>query len=68
MGNNKEIRIENQFDLTCSECGVGNLKKAKNSILCGKNIDYTVVFLKDDTFDLGIPKNTIIAYKKGYWG
>ena len=68
MENNKEIKIENQFDLICPECGVGNLKGVENCIMCGKNIEDTVAFLEDDSFDLEITKDAILEYKKTFWG
>ena len=52
MENNKEIKIENQFDLICPKCGVGNLKGTKDCIVCGKNLEDTIAFLEDDSFDL----------------
>ena len=68
MENEKEIKIENQFDLICPECGVGNLKGAKNCIVCDKNLEDTILFLEDDSFDLEITKDTIIEYRKKFWG
>ena len=68
MENDKKIKIENQFDLICPECGVGNLKGAKNCIVCGKNLEDTVAFLEDDSFDLEITKDALIEYRKSFWG
>ena len=48
MENNKETKIENQFDLICPERGVGNLKIAKNCIVNGKNLDDIIAFLEYD--------------------
>jgi hypothetical protein len=68
MENEKEIKIENQFDLICPECGVGNLKESKSCLVCGKNLEDTILFLEDDSFDLEITKDTIIEYRKKFWG
>jgi hypothetical protein len=61
-------KIENEFDLICPECGVGNLKGTENCIACGKNLEDTLTFLEDDSFDLEITKDTIIEYRKNFWG
>lgn len=68
MENEKEIKMENQFDLICPECGVGNLKGSKNCLVCGKNLEDTILFLEDDSFDLEITKDAIIEYRKKFWG
>lgn len=68
MENEKEIKIENQFDLICPECGVGNLKGSKSCLVCGKNLEDTILFLEDDSFDLEITKDTITEYRKTFWG
>ncbi|MEL7669150.1 hypothetical protein [Methanobacterium sp.] len=68
MENEKELKIENQFDLICPECGVGNLNGAKNCLVCGKNLEDTIIFLEDDSFDLEITKDAIIEYRKNFWG
>lgn len=68
MENNKETKIDFQFELICPECGVGNLKGAKNCLVCGKNLEDTIAFLEDDSFDLEITKDAVIEYKKTFWG
>ncbi|WP_424355737.1 hypothetical protein [Methanobacterium sp. MBAC-LM] len=68
MEDGKEEKVENQFDLICPECGVGNLKGAKNCLVCGKNLEDTVAFLEDDSFDLEITKDALIEYRKTFWG
>ena len=68
MENEKEIKIKNQFDLICPECGVGNLKGSKNCLVCGKNLEDTILFLEDDSFDLEITKDAILEYRKKFWG
>ncbi len=68
MENEKEIKIENQFDLICPECGVGNLKGSKNCLVCGKNLEDTILFLEDDSFDLEITNDALLEYRKKFWG
>ena len=68
MENEKELKMENQFDLICPECGVGNLKGSKSCLVCGKNLENTILFLEDDSFDLEITKDAIIEYRKAFWG
>lgn len=68
MENNEKTEIESQFDLICPECGAGNLKGAKNCLVCGKNIGNTIIFLEDDSFDLEITKYEVIEYLKTFWG
>lgn len=68
MENEKEIKIENQFNLICPECGVGNLEGSKSCLVCGKNLEDTIIFLEDDPFDLEITKDAIIEYRKSFWG
>ncbi len=68
MEDNNELEIENQFTLICPECGVGNLKGTLNCIVCDKNLKDTIAFLEDDSFDLEITKNSIIEYRKSFWG
>ncbi len=60
MEGNKEEKIETQFNLICPESGVGNLKGAKNYLVCGKNLEEIVLFLEDYSFDLEITENTRI--------
>ncbi|PAV03867.1 hypothetical protein ASJ80_02275 [Methanobacterium bryantii] len=68
MEDSKEKKVKNQFDLICPECGVGNSKGSKNCLVCGKNLEDTVAFLEDDSFDLEISKDAIIEYRKTFWG
>lgn len=61
-------KIENEFDLICPKCGVENLKGTENCLVCGKNLEDTITFLEDDSFDLEITEYAIIEYKKSFWG
>ena len=54
--------------MICPECGIGNLKGTENCLICGKNLENTLAFLEDDSFDLEITKDTIIEYRKNFWG
>lgn len=62
-----EIKIAN-FDLICPECGVGNPEDASHCIVCDKNLEDTILFLEEDAFDLEITKDSIIEYRKNFWG
>lgn len=68
MESKKEIKNESQFDLICPECGVGNLRGTENCIVCDKDLKNTVAFFEDDSFDLEITKDSIIEYRKNFWG
>lgn len=68
MESKKEIKNESQFDLICPECGVGNLRGTENCIVCDKDLKNTVAFFEDDSFDLKITKDSIIEYRKNFWG
>ena len=68
MEDRKEKKVETHFDLICPECGVANLKETKNCLVCGKNLENTVLFLEDDSFDLEITKDVLIEYRKTFWG
>lgn len=66
MSDEEEFMVD--FSLICPECGVGNPKNAKNCMVCDKDLSGTVLFLKDDFFDLEITKELIIEYRKKFWG
>ncbi len=68
MENDNESQIENEFTLICPECGVGNLKGAQNCIVCDRYLQNIVAFLEDDSFDLEIAEDSIIEYRKTFWG
>ncbi len=68
MENDDELQINDEFSLICPECGVGNLKGTKNCIVCDRDLQDTIAFLEDDSFDLEITKKTIIEYRKTFWG
>lgn len=68
MESNNETKIESQFDLICPECGVGNLRGAENCLVCDKNLKDTIAFLEDDSFDLKITNDSLIEYRKNFWG
>lgn len=56
------------FDLICPECGVGNPEGAKNCLVCDKNLEETIAFLEDDSFDLEITSDCLLEYRKNFWG
>lgn len=67
------IYMEEEFEPTvsfkiCPECGVGNPKGAKNCMVCDKNLENTIVFMEDDSFDLEITKECLVEYRKNFWG
>ena len=68
MENDNEPLPEYEFTLICPECGVGNLKGTQNCIVCDKNLQNTIAFLEDDSFDLEITEDHIIEYRKTFWG
>ena len=68
MESDNESQIENEFALICPECGIGNLKDAQNCIVCDRNLQNIVAFLEDDSFDIEITKDSIIEYRKTFWG
>ena len=68
MESDNESQIENEFALICPECGVWNLKDAQNCIVCDRNLQNIVAFLEDDSFDIEITKDSIIEYRKTFWG
>jgi hypothetical protein len=66
--NENKKHTEDQYNLICPECGVANLKGTENCLVCDRNLKDTVAFFEDDSFDLEITKNSIIEYKKSFWG
>ncbi len=68
MENDNELQIEDEFTLICPECGLANLKGAQNCIVCDRNLQNTIAFLEDDSFDLEITEDSIIEYRKNFWG
>ncbi len=56
------------FDLICPECGVGNPRGASNCLICDKNLEDTLAFMEDDSFDLEITKDCLVQYRKNFWG
>jgi len=65
------VEYENEapdFSLICPECGVGNPPQALNCLVCDRDLEKTVAFLEDDSFDLEITSETLIEYRKNFWG
>ena len=56
------------FGLICPECGVGNPKDAENCLICDRDLKNIIAFLEDDPYDLEITENSLIEYKKNFWG
>ena len=62
---------ENQmadFSLICPECGVGNPPQTSNCLFCDRDLEKTVAFLEDDSFDLEVTVESLIEYRKNFWG
>lgn len=64
----EEFIPEISFARICPECGVGNPRKAKNCLVCDKNLEETLYFMEDDSFDLEITADFLIEYRKNFWG
>lgn len=56
------------FNLICPECGVGNPEGSKYCLVCDRNLEETLFFLEDDSFDLEVTKKYLIEYRKNFWG
>jgi hypothetical protein len=50
----EEFKPAISFDLICPGCGVGNPRGAINCLVCDKNLEETIYFMEDDSFDLEI--------------
>lgn len=68
MVSNENNEIMNNFTLICPECGVGNPNNAANCIICDRDLKNIIAFMEDDPYDLEITKNSLIIYKKNFWG
>ncbi|MEN6592341.1 MAG: zinc-ribbon domain-containing protein [Methanobacterium sp.] len=38
------------FNLICPECGVGNPEGAEYCLVCGRDLQETILFMEDDPF------------------
>jgi hypothetical protein len=56
------------YSLICPECGVGNPPQADNCLVCDRDLEKTVAFLEDDSFDLEVTSESLIEYRKNFWG
>lgn len=56
------------FSLICPECGGGNPSDSLNCLVCDKNLEETVAFMEDDSFDLELTSELLIEYRKNFWG
>jgi hypothetical protein len=56
------------FSLICPDCGVGNPKDAENCLICDRDLKNIIAFLEDDPYDLEITRDSLIEYKKNFWG
>lgn len=56
------------FSLICPDCGVGNPKDAENCLICDRDLKNIIAFLEDDPYDLEITEDSLIEYKKNFWG
>ena len=64
----EEIEPTISFDLICPECGVGNPTGSKNCLVCDKNLENTLYFMEDDSFDLEVTADCLLEYRKNFWG
>lgn len=56
------------FNLICPECGVGNPEGAKYCLVCDRDLEETLLFMEDDSFDLEVTRDFLIEYRKNFWG
>ncbi|MCC7551813.1 MAG: hypothetical protein KO316_10075 [Methanobacterium sp.] len=56
------------FELICPECGVSNPENAEYCLVCERDLRNTLLFLEDDSFDLEITSDSVIEYRKNFWG
>ncbi len=56
------------FNLICPECGVGNPEGAEYCLVCGRDLQETILFMEDDPFDLEVTRDFLIEYRKNFWG
>lgn len=68
MDSNEYKGTLEEFSLICPECGVGNPKNTKNCIICDRDLTNIIIFLVDDPYDLEITEDSLIEYKKNFWG
>lgn len=66
MSNDAELPVS--FDQICPECGVGNPSQAKKCLFCDKNLENTLEYMEDDSFDLEVTSEYLVEYKKKFWG
>jgi hypothetical protein len=59
---------EVNFSLICPECGVGNSPQALNCLVCDRDLEKTLAFLEDDSFDLEVTIECLVEYRKNFWG
>ena len=68
MDSNEYNETLEEFSLICPECGVGNPKNTENCIICDRDLTNIIIFLLDDPYDLEITEDSLIEYKKNFWG
>lgn len=68
MESDENNKIINAFSLICPECGVGNPEDADNCIICDRDLKNIIIFMEDDPYDLEITEDSLIEYKKNFWG
>ena len=68
MESDENNEIINAFSLICPECGVGNPEDADNCIICDRDLKNIIIFMEDDPYDLEITEDSLIEYKKNFWG
>lgn len=56
------------FTQICPECGMSNLEDASVCMMCGKNLEDTLLYLEEDRYDLELTPEYLIEYRKKFWG
>ncbi|MGB9937027.1 MAG: hypothetical protein ACPK7O_04855 [Methanobacterium sp.] len=66
--NSNENNNREKWGTICPECGVGNPKDAENCIICDRDLTNIIIYFEDDPYDLEITEDSLIIYKKNFWG
>lgn len=68
MNSTEEDNIIEKWGTICPECGVGNPENVENCIICDRDLTNIIAFFEDDPYDLEITEDSLIVYKKNFWG
>ena len=47
---------------------MGNSPQALNCLVCDRDLEKTLAFLEDDSFDLEVTIECLVEYRKNFWG